>query len=301
MTDSTIVVAGATGNLGGRMVKSLLERGAGVKALVRPGTAPDRLERLRAPGVEIAEVDLDDAPAVASACAGAACVVSALAGLRNVIVDTQSSLLDAAVQAGVPRFIPSDYSLDFCKLPAGTNRNLDLRREFHKRLDKAPISATTVFNGAFADMLTGQMPLILFGRKRIFCWGDRDQKMAFTTMDNTAAYTAAAALDPETPRFLRIAGDQLSANDLAALMTDLTGEQYRILRPGGLWLLGIMIKLARTFSPKKGQLYPAWQGMQYMHNMLDGRAKLDPIDNARYPGINWTTARDLLTAHLRSQ
>lgn len=81
-------------------------------------------------------------------------------------------------------------------------------------------------------------------------------------------------------------------------MTDLTGEKHRILRPGGLWLLGIMMKLARTFSPKKGRLYPAWQGMQYMHNMLDGRAKLGPLDNDRYPGINWTTARDLLTAHL---
>jgi len=295
---TTIAVAGATGNLGGRIVKSLLQSGARVKALVRPHTDPDRIERLKSPDVEIAEVDLNDAPAVASACSGADCVISALAGLRDVIVETQSSLLEGAVMAQVPRFIPSDYSIDFTKLPDGTNRNLDLRREFHKRLDASGISATTVFNGAFADMLTGRMPLILFKRRRILCWGNPDQKMDFTTMDNTAAYTAAAAMDPETPRFLRIAGDQPSCNDLATLMTDLTGEKHRVFRPGGLWLLGIMIKLARTFSPGRGQLYPAWQGMQYMHNMLDGRAKLTPIDNARYKGINWTTARTLLTAHL---
>jgi hypothetical protein len=65
--------------------------------------------------------------------------------------------------------------------------------------------------------------------------------------------------------------------------------------------LGMMIKLARFFSPQRGKLYPAWQGMQYMHNMLDGRAKLDPLDNARYPKIPWTTARDILTAHLTAR
>ncbi|MBZ5672294.1 MAG: NmrA family NAD(P)-binding protein, partial [Acidobacteriia bacterium] len=38
MNDSTIVVAGATGNLGGRIARALLERGASVRALVRHGT-----------------------------------------------------------------------------------------------------------------------------------------------------------------------------------------------------------------------------------------------------------------------
>ncbi len=47
MHDSTIVVAGATGNLGSRIVIALLERGAGVKALVRRSTSLDKLERLQ--------------------------------------------------------------------------------------------------------------------------------------------------------------------------------------------------------------------------------------------------------------
>jgi hypothetical protein len=36
--------------------------------------------------------------------------------------------------------------------------------------------------------------------------------------------------------------------------------------------------------------------MQYMRNMFDGRAKLEPLDNGRYPGMRWTTARDVLSA-----
>jgi len=296
MDEPTIVVAGATGNLGRRIARALVERGASVRALVRHGTARERLERLQELGVATACVNLGNASEATGACSGASCVVSALQGLRDVIVETQTVLLEGAVKAGVPRFIPSDYSLDFTKLPPSENRNFDLRRDFHRRLDKAPISATTIYNGAFADMLTGQMPLILFTLKRVLYWGDADQRMDFTTMDDTAAFTASASLDPSTPRFLRIAGDQLSARELAAVVSEVTGERFRLFRAGGLGMLGALIKVARTLTPGENELYPAWQGMQYMRNMFDGRASLEPLDNDRYPGIRWTTARDVLSA-----
>jgi len=296
MSDSTIVVAGATGNLGGRIARALLDRGADVRALVRHSTAPDRVERLQRRGVTIASVDLSNASEVTAACSGASCVVSALQGLRDVIVDAQAALLDASIKAGVPRFIPSDYSIDFTKLPPGENRNLDLRRELHERLEQTSISATTIFNGAFADMLTGQMPLILFKLHRVLYWANADQRMDFTTMDDTAAFTASAALDPSTPRFLRIAGDQLSARELAAVASEVTGQKFRLFRAGGLGTLGMLIRVVRRFAPAEKELFPAWQGMQYMRNMFDGRSKLEPLDNDRYPGIRWTTARDVLSA-----
>jgi len=58
MNDSTIVGAGATGNLGGRIARALLERGARVRALVRHDTARNKLERLRELGLTIATVDM---------------------------------------------------------------------------------------------------------------------------------------------------------------------------------------------------------------------------------------------------
>jgi uncharacterized protein YbjT (DUF2867 family) len=295
MTDASVIVAGATGNLGGRIARALREQGASVRALVRHGAADDKLERLRKRGVTVVSVDFSNASQVAPAFSGASCVVSALAGLRDVIVGIQTLLLDAAIKAGVPRFIPSDYSIDFTTLLAGENRNLDLRREFHQHLDKTSIRATTIFNGAFADMLTGQMPLILFKRKRVLYWGDADQRMDFTTMDDTAAFTARAALDPTTPRFLRIAGDQLSARELAAIVSEVTGKEFRLFRVGGLGMLGMLIKIARAVTPGEKELYPAWQGMQYMRNMFDGRTKLQPFDNDRYPSFRWATVRDVLS------
>lgn len=291
-----IAIAGATGNLGGRIARSLLARGASVRALVRRGTTPDRVAELRRLGAEIVDVDLKDVPAVAEACRGAACVVSALLGLHRVMVDAQKVLLDGAVAAGVPRFIPSDYCLDFTKLRDGENRNLDLHREFQRLLDAAPIAATSVLMGAFMEMLTGQAPLVLFKRRRVLYWSDPDQRLDFTSIDDTAAFTAAAALDPTTPRFLRVVGESISARGLASLLTEMSGTRYRLQWAGTLGTLGLMIRVARALQPSPGDPFPPWQGMQYLHNMFGGRAVLSPVDNGRYPELRWTPVRDVLAA-----
>jgi nucleoside-diphosphate-sugar epimerase len=292
-----ILVAGGTGNLGGRIINSLIDKGAEVRAVVRSSTDIEKVNKLEKLGVKVFKVNMLDVEEVSKACIGASCVVSALAGLHEVIIDTQKILLDAAIASGVPRFIPSDYSLDFTRFSYGENRNLDLRRKFHEYLDKTSISATTIFIGAIADMLTGQMPIILFKQKLVLYWGNADHSMDFTTMDDTAAFTANVALDPSTPRFLRIAGDQLSAREIKTVVSEVTGKKFHLFRAGGLGMLNMIIKIARKISPGVKELYPAWQGMQYMRNMIDERSKIDMLDNNRYPSMHWTTVKDVLIAH----
>ncbi|MDO7876694.1 NmrA family NAD(P)-binding protein [Hymenobacter sp. ASUV-10] len=291
-----IALAGATGALGLLIAHYLRQRGGTVRALVRPESAHRaEAESLRLQGVEIVEVDLDNVSELTRACAGAGCVVSALSGLRGIIVEAQTRLLEAAVAAGVPRFIPSDFSAEFADLPEGANRNFDLRREFQERLDAAPIRATSILNGMFTDLLTGQAPVVLSGPRRVVYWGDADQPLDFTTMRNTAEYTAAAALDADTPRTLRIAGEVATIRDLRRAASEATGQDYKLLRVGGLGLLGGMIKVTRALMPAHDEVFPPWQGMQYLHNMLSGQAKLrEPLDNDRYPGIRWTTVREVL-------
>ncbi len=292
-----ILLAGGTCNLGQRIINFLLNKGAEVRVVVRPGSNIGKIKNLENLGVKVFKVNMSNIEEVSNACSGVSCVVSALAGLREVIIDTQKTLLDAAVAAGVPRFIPSDYSLDFTKLSVGENRNFDLRREFHEYLDTCSIAATTIFNDTFADMLTGQMPLILFKQKLVLYWGNATHRMGFTTVDNTAEFTANTALEASTPRFLQIAGDQISAREIKAVMIEVTGKKFRLFRAGGPGMLSTMIKIARIVAPREKELYPAWQGMQYMHNMIDERLTLTILDNNRYPGMSWTNVRDVLSAH----
>lgn len=288
------MLAGATGDLGFRIAQALLRRGAVVRALIRSGNTKPEVTSLRDLGAEIVEVDFNSVAALTKACAGASCVVSAMSGLRDVIVDGQKRLLDAAVAAGVPRFIPSDYSIDYTKLPAGSNRNLDLRREFNRRLDQAPVQATSILNGMFADLLTGQAPVVLFGLKRVLYYGDADQPLDFTTTANTAEFTAAAALDPTTPRYLRVAGEVATVRGLQAAATAATGEPFKLLRVGPLGVLSALIKVTKALMPTSDDVFPPWQGMQYLHNMFTGLPKLAPLDNARYPDIRWTSVREVL-------
>jgi nucleoside-diphosphate-sugar epimerase len=294
-----IVVAGATGDLGGRILRELGALGAPVAALVRTGTAPGRLAEL--PG-EVRAVDFARTEALADALGDATCVVSALSGLEPVILDTQGRLLDAAVAAGVPRFIPSDFAIDFRKLPPGTNRNLDLREAFRTRAEAAPIRLTSVLNGAFMDMLTGTIPIIQHPLRRVLYWGSADQQMDFTTIADTAAYTARAAMDPDSPRVLNICGARVSARDIAAATERVRGKRYGLLPAGTIGTLGLTISVARKLAPgAEGNIYPAWQGMQYMRNLFAGEGMLDtPFDNERYPGMVWTSLEDVLRSDPRS-
>lgn len=289
-----VLVAGGTGNIGERLVKELLKQGADVRVLARLSSDSKKISKLKALGVEVFQVDMMNQSELSKACVNVSCVVSTLAGLQDVIIDAQKVLLDAALAAGVPRFIPSDFSLDFTKLTNGENRNLDFRREFHAYLNSKPIAVTTIFNGAFTELLTGEMPLILPKFKKILYWGDADQQMDFTTMDDTAAFTAHVAMDDESPRFLRIAGDQISARQMVQVVGRVSNDTFKLFKAGNLGLLGLLIKLIRAITPEKDELYPVWQGMQYMRNMMSGRGKLIGLDNDRYASVKWTSVAEFL-------
>lgn len=118
--------------------------------------------------------------------------------------------------------------------------------------------------------------------------------MEFTTTNNVAEVTAEAAMDEYTPIYLRVAGDRLSCNDFVQLMTELTSNKYKIFKPGGIGLFNFVIRLTRFFSPSKNELYPAWQGMQYMRDMMEVRIIFQKHDNDRYLDINWTSVKEFL-------
>jgi hypothetical protein len=76
--------------------------------------------------------------------------------------------------------------------------------------------------------------------------------------------------------------------------TEATGTAFKLFRVGGVWVLGALIKVTKALMPTSDEVFPPWQGMQYMHNMFTGLPKLEPLDNARYPGIRWTPVREVL-------
>ncbi|KQQ85453.1 NmrA family protein [Arthrobacter sp. Leaf137] len=294
MTTKTVLVAGATGDLGQRIVRELLRGDTLVRVLTRPGSGTAEGLFGGEDRVAVHEAAYTDRAGLATALSGVDTVISAVSGARPVIVDAQRALLAAAVEAGVARFIPSDYSADYRRITPGSNRNFELRREFAAELDAAPIRVTSVLNGAFADMLTGQAPMILFERHRVLFWSSPDQILDFTTKDDVAGFVALTALDEHAPRVVEIAGDRVTARDIARIMTDLTGTPFSLQWAGTTGTLSVMSKIGQRFSKDKDKAFPAWQGMQYFVSMFTGEAELRHVNNHRYGPHGWTSVRDVL-------
>jgi hypothetical protein len=145
-----VILVGATGDLGSRILAELVRLGSPVRCLVRPQTPEVGVALLREKGAEGVRVDFDSPDELSRAMIGGSVVLSAVSGLEEVIVGLQSRLVEAAVSAGVPRFIPSDFAIDYRQVLPGENRNLNLRATFREVLDRrSDIRVTSILNGAF--------------------------------------------------------------------------------------------------------------------------------------------------------
>ncbi len=294
-----ILVAGATGNLGNRICRELVKKGVNVRALVRTSTDPEKIETLKEMGVQVLEVDLNSIDEIAKASAGVDCVVSALAGLRDVIVDLQKRILDGAIQASVPRFISSDFCTDYNDLVRGENRNFDLRREFKEYIDSTPIKASSVFNGAFADILKYNTPVLNLKDKSVGYWGEKsDWKIDFTTMDEAAAFTTEVALDDNAPRDLQIASFQISPNMIQAAVKEATGEEFKIHQLSSREDFLRFIKKQRAENPAgENELYAKWQQGQYMYSMFTTHH--NQLSNERYKNLTWTSGLEYIKSFVK--
>jgi nucleoside-diphosphate-sugar epimerase len=288
-----IVVAGGTGNLGMRIARALIEKKAEVVVLARKESNQNKLTDLTQLGAKIEFVNQYDVEEIAEACKGSDCVVSVLAGLRDVIIEAQSKLLEGAIAAGVPRIIPSDFSIDYMDLEPGENRNFDLRREFYEKSKKAPIAVTHIFNGAFGEILSYNIPLLDFKNQKVNYWENPDWRMDFTAMDDVASFTSCAALDHDTPLALRIASFQMSPKDLVVFTAENFGKPFELVRQGSLEDLRSYNKRERAAYPQgENELYAKWQQSQYIQSMFS--TNHSSHDNDRYPEIKWKKLSDLI-------
>jgi len=73
-------------------------------------------------------------------------------------------------------------------------------------------------------------------------------------------------------------------------------EITELFRAGGLSRLAKVITFARLVVPGVDEVYPPWQGMQYLRDMFGGRGKFESLDNDRYPEVTWKRVRDVLAA-----
>lgn len=202
-----ILIAGATGQLGGMATRQLLERGHDVRILVREGSDHAALS---AAGAAPVHGDLKDAASLRLACQGVDTVVTTAnsAGrggedtVQSVEIAGNRNLIDAAAAAGVRHFIfvsalgaAEDSPVEFMRGKAAAERHL---RESGMRYT---ILQPNIFIEAWAGMLVA-MPVQ--SGQPVTLVGGASRQHAMISIGDVAAFIVAcvgndAALDRTIP------------------------------------------------------------------------------------------------------
>lgn len=296
MSQKIVAVVGGTGHLGTLITSALLEKpDVQVRLLVRAGSRPKAAD-LEERGAELVEGALgpEDAARLGKLCQGAYAVISAVQGGPDVIIEGQRRLLLAARDAGVRRFIPSDYSFDLFDVKPGNIPTSEMRRQFAlvEEQERGEVEVVHVLNGGFLDrgVLFGFIRVIDVEKQTAYVWGDGKQPMAWTTYDDTARYTVEAALDERpVPRKFYVAGSVVTFHELVAEYEAASGKKLEIAHLGSIDDLSARIAELQKANPAN---VLAYLPLTYLRSIMSGEGQLKALMNDRYPAIRPSTVRD---------
>ncbi len=228
-----ILVIGATGVLGQKVVRLLLAEGHRVRAMTR---APERAENLEHQGAEIVVADLIDAASLERACRGATRVLAAAHSFlgkgtyRSDAVDDAGhrALIDAARSAGVTRFVYTSG------LGAAPNHPVDFFRTkyaIEQYLRASGLDYVILRPSAFmewhAHIFNGKS-ILEKGRTTLLGSGTKPRNFVAA---NDVAHFAVLALTAPTVvrRVLEIGGPgNFSNNEVAQIYAQIAGIEPRV-------------------------------------------------------------------------
>ncbi len=262
MQEGTILVCGATGNVGSAAVASLAASSRRVRALVRPGSEP---RHLRSIGVELAAGDVRNPASVRRALSGISIVVCAVTAMNRYMAGDHTArirdvdhvgvgtLVDLAEEEGVERFVyvsfPRLYAATHCPLiTAGT--------EIERRLRQSRMTTVIVRAEPYAELWlsssVGFDPQA--GTARIF--GRGNQPIRFTSTADVGAAAARLAVIEHPVNEVELAGPEaMSFLEAVDFIESLSGRRIKrrhipraALRAGYVVLRSVLPELASAMA-----------------------------------------------------
>jgi uncharacterized protein YbjT (DUF2867 family) len=251
------LIVGATGHLGQEMVKACAAAGNEIHALVRPETKNDakKMKGLEAARATLHEGDLTRYDSLLAACKAVDNVVSTVGGMQ---IGDEQALIKAVKEAGVKRFIPSDFGLD----PAATGPNscvlFDAKAMMHQAIKQASIPYTFVHaNGFFSYWVRtlGDLTKLMgdtLPPAELNVYGDGNVKGSFASIADIATVTARALNDAKMQnKEVRIIANTLTQNELVDLWQKQSGRTVKKTRVSRQDLETI---IASSTAPEQGMM-----------------------------------------------
>jgi uncharacterized protein YbjT (DUF2867 family) len=247
-----VLVAGATGYLGGFVARELKARGHFVRALAR---SPAKLEPLKDSLDEVVEAQVTQPETLEHACDGMDVIFSSIGitrqrdGLtfRDVDYQGNKNLLDVALRTGVGKFV---YVSAFKGRQLRHLDIVDAHEAFVDELEASGIDHTVMRpTGYFSDM--GEV-LEMARRGRVWLIGSGENHVNPIHGADLAARCVDAIDDGE--REIEVGGPQtLSWIEVASLAFEALGRPARITRVPEP-LMWAVVRLVRVFNRHQGEL-----------------------------------------------
>ncbi|WP_329252372.1 SDR family oxidoreductase [Streptomyces sp. NBC_01478] len=265
-TDSTalpVLVVGATGSLGSKVVDELLARGKNVRALVRPTSDASRLESR---GVQIARGDMLDIGSLVAAMNGADAVITTAAGYtrggKNANdIDTigNANLAEAAHRTGIRRFVLTSILT--------SDQTPHVPHFWHKKLaedklEQLGVPFVALRPGAFLDQVATMAGNPL-DKGRLIWMSKATVPLTFVRTSDLAAYLAAAVdADAEAGERIDIGWDRpVSMREVADLMGHRAGRKIKV------WAVPSVV--VRAAGAVVGRFNPVVKDMAAMFGWFD--------------------------------
>ncbi|WP_017315655.1 NmrA family NAD(P)-binding protein [Mastigocladopsis repens] len=298
-TKPVVLLVGVTGMLGYEIAHAILDKGAmELRALVRAEGANDeskkkKLDALKDKGATFVEGDIMNLASLPAAVAGVEAVISAIGNDPNSYIAGQTNLLEAAEQAGVKRFVPSDFTGDYHKLDYGDNFNTDMRKRFFEVLRQSSVPYVSINNGGFMEvMLTPFIATFNLEAGTFSYWGEGDELCDFTSYPDVAKYTAEVVADESLANVtLEFAAEVTTFKQMLAAYEEVTGRELTQQRLGSVADLKASIENAKATAQSPFE----YLGRQYLWIMQSGKAKLEHIANERYSQIKPVSFREFFS------
>jgi len=192
-----ILIAGATGYLGGEICRRLVESGEAVRGLVRGTSDPASVNRLQALGVQTIVGDVRDRQSLDAACKGVQTVVSTVTTTRSrqpgdSIEATdeagQLNLVDAARSAGVERFVFVSYSANLNDDGPLTHA----KRTVESRLRDSGMSYVILRPSYFMEVWLSPHLGFDFANRKATVYGGGERRISFISLGNVAEFAVRA-------------------------------------------------------------------------------------------------------------
>ncbi|WP_046012479.1 SDR family oxidoreductase [Microbacterium sp. SA39] len=222
----TILVTGATGNLGRLIIASLLERGADPQSIVAGVRDIAKAADLGVPAVHL---DYTDAASIAAAMEGVDSVVLVSSSEVGQRVDQHRAVIDAAAAAGVSKFV-------YTSAPKATTSDLVLAPD-HKATEEliaaSGLPSVILRNNWYTENYAAD--LVRASETGVLAAGVGDGRVASASRRDFADAAAVVLLeDGHIGKVYELGGDVAwNYGDLAAAISEITGRPvtYQPLTP----------------------------------------------------------------------